>query len=157
MDVVPTAAPRLKPLATNVPTQATVGGDKTPSGDRSQGGSQTGSQPHEVFSVDGTGRVSAAGGLDTGAEGVVVAGGRLVSKGATVLEQRRAIRDGGSVDADSGGEGGGGGGEGVEVDADLGTFFEVPDDGIEGSANVLRIKVCCGFVCFFGRWGMQWL
>ncbi len=39
-------------------------------------------------------------------------------------------------DEDEEGEGGG-----IEVDASIGTYFEVPDDGREGSANVLRIKV----------------
>lgn len=55
----------------------------------------------------------------------------------------------GLADGEGGGRGGGragsdscgvNGGE-VEVDVSLGTFFEVPDDGREGSCNILRIKV----------------
>lgn len=103
----------------------------------------------DVFFVDGTGRVTAGGGLETGPIGNLVAKGGLVSEGSTVLERKRAVRE----DPDShrsGGEGGRGerawnseGGEGgwVEVDANLGTFFEIPDDGREYSANNLRIKV----------------
>lgn len=90
--------------------------------------------------VDGTGRVSASGGLETGTTGNVVAGGGLVSKGKTVLEKQSATR---VSYADGVGGRGGGHGEagGVEVDASLGTFFDLPDDGRKGSANVLSIKV----------------
>lgn len=110
-------------------------------------------QGEEVFFVDGTGRVNAGGGLETGPSGNLVAKGGLVSEGSTVLERKRAVR-GGTGPGASGGDGEKGGsvwnsedgeGGGVEVDANLGTFFEVPDDGREGSANFLRIKVgsCC--------------
>lgn len=67
-----------------------------------------------------------------------------------MLERKRAVRGDADPSA-SWGEGGRGErvstgrdreGDGVEVDANHGTFFEVPDDGREGSANVLRIKVC---------------
>lgn len=81
--------------------------------------------------VDGTGRVTAAGGLETHEGGHAVFGGKLTSKGPTVLERRRATRDLQGV---------------VEVDASVGTFFEVPDDGVAGSANVLRIKVTAGSI-----------
>lgn len=114
----------------------------------------------DVFFVDGTGRVTAGGGLETGPIGNLVAKGGLVSEGSTVLERKRAIR--GGADPGASGQGGdkggrvwnteGGEGDEVEVDANLGTFFEVPDDGREGSANVLRIKVwaCCGCASAFG-------
>ena len=101
----------------------------------------------DVFFVDGNGRVTARGGLEAGPIGNLVAKGGLVSEGSTVFERKRAVRDragpgasrkgGGASTIENGGEGE------VEVDASLGTFFEVPDDGREGSANVLRIKVSC--------------
>ena len=84
----------------------------------------------EVFVVDGEGKITTSGGLETGNHGPVSAGGRLTARGGTVLEMRRAPRftvDGGSV---------------AEVDASAGTFFEVADDGRAGFPNVLRIKVC---------------
>lgn len=81
-----------------------------------------------------------------------------------MLERRRAIRREADTDAlgvygdGQGGGGGRGGGTNsdprrvsggvVEVDASLGTFFEVPDDGREGSANILRIKVSVVFGAF---------
>lgn len=118
------------------------------------------SDGEEVFFVDGTGRIAAAGGLETGPAGSLVAKGGLVSQRSTILERKRAIRDeagGGNASAKSGRGGAGavsGGsdeeeeGGGVEVDASIGTFFEVPDDGREGSANVLRIKVGSDFFSF---------
>ena len=116
-----------------------VNDEKDGAGVHEQGG-------EDVFFVDGTGRVTADGGLETGPIGSLVAKGGLVSEGATVLERKRAVRDG----ADPGGDGEGGG---VEVDANLGTFFEVPDDGREGSANVLRIKVWSRLGgCVLGFW-----
>lgn len=124
-------------------------------------------EEQEVFAVDGTGRVTATGGLETGKSGGgIVAGGGLVSSGKTVLERRQAIRTGRSVgdrhrnqssttateDTQGEGEGDEGGEEGnprteeVEVDASLGTFFEVPDDGLVGSTNSLRIAVSNFFI-----------
>lgn len=103
----------------------------------------------EVFIVDGTGRVTAAGGVETGDGGDLVTGGGLVSKGKTVLARQRAVRDAGGVRGGDGSGGSDGGGDGsdygggyVTLNADLGTFFEVPDDGRLGSANVVRIQVC---------------
>lgn len=90
----------------------------------------------DVFVVDGTGKITAAGGLETGARGHVVAGGRLAARGATVLEMRQARRyptgDRSTVD---------GGSSVVVVDASDGTFFEVSDDGRSGFPNELLIKV----------------
>lgn len=70
-----------------------------------------------------------------------------MSRGTTILEQRRAVRqtDGApranSDDDEDGAESGDERSSDVEVDASLGTFFEVPDDGRAGSPNILRIKV----------------
>lgn len=90
----------------------------------------------DVFVVDGTGKITAAGGLETGTRGHVVAGGRLEARGATVLEMRQARRyltgDGSAVV---------GGSSVVVVDASDGTFFEVSDDGRSGFPNELHIKV----------------
>lgn len=90
----------------------------------------------DVFVVDGMGKITAAGGLETGNHGHVVAGGRLAARGATVLEMRQARRyptgDGSAVDVNS---------SVVVVDASDGTFFEVSDDGRSGFPNELHIKV----------------
>lgn len=120
----------------------TDGGGGPTNGDDKKEGEVCGQNGEDVFFVDGTGRVTAAGGLETGPIGTLVAKGGLVSEGSTVLERKRAVRD--VADPGEDGEGGG-----VEVDASLGTFFEVPDDGREGSANILRIKVRLGFVAAF--------
>lgn len=121
-----------------------------------------GKNAEDVFFVDGTGRVTAAGGLESGPVGTLVAKGGLVSEGSMVLERKRAVRAGSGFSA-SGGAGVRGGsvwngedgeGGGVEVDASLGTFFEVPDDGREGSANVLRIKVLVVF-SVLGSWACR--
>lgn len=130
--------------------QATVGGGNQTEADNLEQTTKRQSG-EEVFVVDGTGRVTATGGLETGPSGNLVAKGGLVSRGTTILEQRRAVRHTDSApraDSDDDGDGAESGDErssGVEVDASLGTFFEVPDDGRAGSPNILRIKVrLCG-------------
>lgn len=81
-----------------------------------------------------------------------------MSGGTTILEQRLAARlTEGAARANSDGDEGGAesgdeGSSGVEVDASLGTFFEVPDDGRAGSPNILRIKVrLCGLLDIYAR------
>lgn len=149
--------------------QASVGRGDSDSGSGSDSGSASANQKgaegedQDVFFVDGTGRVTAAGGLETGPAGRLTAKGGLVTEGSTVLGRRRATRReidthalGVQVDGEANRAGAGGRvivGE-VEVDASLGTFFEVPDDGREGSANILRIKV--GVVFFFGLFCCWW-
>lgn len=135
-------------------TQATVAGTRNSARDSSDSSEERKQErQQEVFLVDGTGRVTAVGGLETGPSGNLVARGGLVSEGPTVLERRRAIRGGkadDAVEAKNGRTGDGsdvgdrkGGDPVVVVDASIGTFFEVPDDGLEGSPNELRIKVSC--------------
>lgn len=80
--------------------------------------------------VDGTGQLTAAGGLRTGSGGDVIAGGGIESSGRTVLQRHRVARD---PDA--------GVGERIELDVELGTFFEVPEDGKAGSVNFIRLLV----------------
>eukprot|EP00903_Cladosiphon_okamuranus_P017553 g16167.t1 len=153
--VLSISAPESAPSSSFRLLQATVGGGGatpedgagTKSNDDDEGGFH-GQNGDDVFFVDGTGRVTAGGGLETGPIGTLVAKGGLVSEGSTVLERKRAARDDSDFGASGGADARGGGvwntedgeGGGVEVDASLGTFFEVPDDGRKGSANVLRIK-----------------
>lgn len=86
----------------------------------------------EVFVVDGTGRLTAAGGLRTGLGGDVIVGGGFRSSGSTVLERHRAPARSSGVEA---------GEHLVEVDVGVGTFFEVPEHGNAGPGNVIRLLV----------------
>ncbi|CAM9167242.1 unnamed protein product [Ectocarpus sp. 12 AP-2014] len=143
--VVSVSAPEVSPSSSFRLLQATVGGrEQTEDNNLEQANERQ--KGEEVFVVDGTGRVTATGGLETGPSGDLVATAGLVSRGTTILEQRRAVRqtDGApranSDDDEDGAESGDEGNNEVEVDASLGTFFEVPDDGRAGSPNILRIK-----------------
>ncbi|CAM9302579.1 unnamed protein product [Ectocarpus fasciculatus] len=143
--VVSVSAPEASPSNSFRLLQATVGGGNQTEDDNLEQENER-QRGEEVFVVDGTGRVTATGGLETGPSGNLVAKGGLVSGGTTILEQRRAARlTEGAARANSDGDEGGAesgdeGSSGVEVDASLGTFFEVPDDGRAGSRNILRIK-----------------
>ncbi|CAN0082558.1 unnamed protein product, partial [Ectocarpus sp. 8 AP-2014] len=143
--VVSVSAPEVSPSTSFRLLQATVGGGEQTEDDNLEQANER-QRAEEVFVIDGTGRVTATGGLETGPSGNLVATGGLVSRGTTILEQRRAVRqtDGvpraNSDDDEDDTERGDEGSSGVEVDASLGTFFEVPDDGRAGSPNILRIK-----------------